>query len=119
MKISLNAFLKVANVIVGPILAATGVPTALIPIVQHGIQDAEIASAKRDVPLTGAEKKALVLDSLATGIAGANAAKPGSVDPNVTILVSRGIDLTVDTINAIHKPAPTVTADGSVVSILD
>lgn len=120
MHFNLNQFLKISNRVAGPVLGALGVPPGVIIIAQHAIDDAEIASAAREVPLTGAEKKALVLDAVATGIAGANAAKPGSVDPLITPLVGRGIDLTVDTINQIHKTkSASVEPVGSVVSTLE
>ena len=99
----LNSFLHGLHLVAGPVLAAVGVPAVLIPIIQHGILDAEIASAARPTPFTGAEKKALVLDALATGIAGANAAKPGAIDPAVTGLVDKGIDVVVGTVNAINR----------------
>lgn len=121
MKLSLNQFLHIASIVSAPILKAAGVPDSVIPFVQRNIQDAEAASAKRDVPLTGAEKKVLVLNGVADSIATANAAKPGTIDPNVTGLVSQGIDVTIGTINAIHKKPVngTVAPAGSGVSILD
>lgn len=103
MKFNLNKFLHAANLVAGPVLSAAGVPPALIPIVQHGLINAEIASEAREKPLTGAEKKLIVMDSLATGIAGVNAVKPGAVDPNVTPLVGHGIDVVIQTINAVNK----------------
>jgi hypothetical protein len=118
MKFNLSKFLKIANVVIGPVLMASGVPTALIPIVQHGITAAELASANRATPLTGAEKKALVVDAVATGIAAVNTIKPGAVDPTVAPLVDDAIDVTIATINAINKKS-IIVPDGSVVSILD
>jgi hypothetical protein len=103
MHFNLSAFLKVANLVVGPVLAASGVPTALIPIVQHGLADAELASSNRDVPLTGAEKKAIVMDAVATGIAGVNTVKPNAISSDVVPTVSQGIDVAVSTINIVNK----------------
>jgi hypothetical protein len=103
MGFNLGAFLKIAELVAGPALAAAGVPPALIPIVMHGITIAESAANPDGSPKSGAEKKAIALDAVETGIAGINAVKPGAVDPEVVHLVSGGIDTTVGVINVIKS----------------
>lgn len=97
MKFSLGMFVKTLEMIGPVVLLASGVPPALIPLVVHGMQLAE------SKPQSGAEKKAVALDAVATGIAGINVVKPGAVDPNITGVVSTGIDTVIGTIKAIHR----------------
>ena len=97
-----RAFAAIGKLIAPAILAASHVPPALIPLVMHGIELAETDPGK-----TGAEKKAFVLEAVATGVAGINAVKPGLINPQWPALVGTGIDLTVNTINAVRRqPVP-------------
>ena len=94
----LHTFLSVLKAIAGPILQLSGVPPQLAPLVQHGIELAE------SHPGTGAEKKAIALDAVATGVAGVNAVKPGTIDgAAVTAVVDQGIDMVVGTVNLLTK----------------
>jgi hypothetical protein len=97
MGFNFRSFLKVAELVAGPALAAAGVPPLLIPIAIHGIQLAESR------PGTGAEKKAVALDAVQTAITGINAVKPNTVDPNVVSIVDEGIDAAVGAVNAVAK----------------
>jgi hypothetical protein len=92
-------FVKIAE-LVGPIaLAAAGVPPTATALVIHGVQIAEqIGQAKG---LSGAEKKAIAMDAVTTGLAAVNVAKPGTINiPELSGVVSDGIDLTVKAIQA-------------------
>jgi hypothetical protein len=92
-------FVKIAE-LVGPIaLAAAGVPPTATALVIHGIQIAEqVGEAKG---LSGAQKKEIAMDAVTTGLAAVNAARPGTVSvPELTGVVSEGIDLTVKAIQA-------------------
>lgn len=94
-----RAFEKVAELVAGPILVASGVPPSLVPLVVHGIQIAE-ASTNGD-PKTGAEKKAIAMDAVQTGLSAINSAKPGTVDTaTLTDVVSSGIDVAIKAIKA-------------------
>lgn len=90
-------FLTVMKFLAAPALLAVGVPAALVPVVMHGLELAEVSHG------TGAEKKALALDTVRTGIAAVNAVRPGTLDANIVSVVDDGIDATVGAINAITK----------------
>lgn len=95
MAFSWSTFVNIAKLVAPAALAASGVPPALIPVVVHGIAIAE------QCPATGPEKKALVLDAVATAVAGINAVKPGAVSETWPAVVGMGIDATVGAVNAI------------------
>lgn len=109
MNFNLSAFLKVAELVAGPALMAFGVPPILVPLAVHGIQLAESSTTSDGTPKSGAEKKAIALDAVATGIAGINAVKPGSVDPDMVKVVDEGIDAAVGAIHAVQKKPISVT----------
>lgn len=99
MRFDWRKFAKVAE-LVGPLaLAAAGVPPTATALVIHGIQIAEqVGEAKG---LSGAQKKAIAMDAVTTGLAAVNAAKPGTINVSeLTGVVSDGIDLTVKAIQA-------------------
>lgn len=99
MGFSWSAFAAIGKLVAPIILASVGVPPALTPLILHGIELAELAG-HHDSHVTGAQKKAIAMDAISTGLAAVNAAKPGTVDTAaVTGLVSQGIDLTVAAIN--------------------
>ena len=99
MGFDFHKFLKLAEIMAPIALASAGVPAGLIPLVTHGIQLAE------SHPGTGAEKKALALDAVTTGLAAVNAVKPGAVDPDIVKVVDEGIDTAIGAINAAkHLP---------------
>lgn len=105
MSFSWSKFAQIAAA-VGPVaLAAAGVPPQITALVIHGIQVAEESTDGTDK--TGAEKKAIAMDAVTTGLEAVNAAKPGSVDvAELTGVVSQGIDVTVSAIHA-AKDIPT------------
>jgi len=102
MSFDFSGFFKILELVAPSVAAAAGVPPFLVPLVAHGIQIAEKATESNPT-ITGADKKAIALDAVATGIAGINAVKPGTVDPNVTAVVDEGIDAVVGAINAVQK----------------
>lgn len=102
MKFSLNKFLQVVDYVATPVLTAMGVPDLLVPVIKKGIRIAETATAQDGSPLTGPEKRAIVIDSVQTAIDGINIAKPGTLSPEIPSTVGRGIDLVVDTVNVIN-----------------
>ncbi len=80
--------------------AIPGVPPVLIPAIVHGIQTAE------QIPgASGAQKKAAVLDLVATGLTTTNSiAGSQKIDASATLAaVSSGIDATVNAVNAVHS----------------
>jgi hypothetical protein len=115
MSFSWSAFAKVAE-LVGPLaLTAAGVPAGVIPLVVHGIQIAEAASDSG--PKTGADKKAIAMDAVQTGLNAVNAVKPGTLDvPQLAVVVGNGIDETVAAIKAAKNipmaPGPDVIIGG-------
>lgn len=106
-------FAKIAE-LVGPIaMSAAGVPPAVIPLVVHGIQIAEAAGPPKGLAdaKTGAEKKALAMDAVQTGLNAVNAVRPGTVDvTGIASVVSNGIDAAVAAINAAHDIPMTPTS---------
>lgn len=102
MKFSLSKFLQVVDYVAAPVLTAMGVPSELVPVIKKGIRIAETATAQDGTPLTGPEKKAIVIDSVQTAIDGANIVKPGALSPEIPATVDRGIDLVIDTVNVIN-----------------
>lgn len=84
------------------ILPAVGVPAEAVNLVVHGVLVAEHA-ANGD-PKTGAQKKAIALDAIETGLKVVNEAKPGTVDvAQVLDAASDGIDATIKAVNAAHN----------------
>lgn len=99
MGFSWAAFAKITELVAPIALQAAGVPVGLVPLVVHGIQLAE--NTANGIPKTGAEKKAIALDAVVTGLNGVNAAKPGTVNVDeLTSVVSNGIDVAVSAVNA-------------------
>lgn len=96
-------FFHIAAYVAGPALTAVGVPGELVPVIVHGMLSAEQAVTSTGTPKTGPEKKAMVMDAVQTAITGVNVVAPGKIDPNVIGVVDRGIDVTIDAINALHK----------------
>ena len=114
MSFNLSAFAKLSELFAPIILAAAGKPE-LAPLVVHGIQIAEVAGASGDK--TGADKKAIAMDAVQTGLEAVNAARPGTVNVDqLAVVVSNGIDETVAAINAAKNipigPTPTVVIGG-------
>lgn len=84
-----------------PIIIATTVPHGemLATLVAKGIEQAESFKGK-----TGKEKLVIAQSLVDTGIAGINAAKPGTIDPTaVHSTVAEGISMVVNTANLLHK----------------
>lgn len=99
MGFSWGAFEKIAELVAPIVLSAAGVPAPLVPLVVHGIQLAE--SAGNGAVKSGADKKAIAMDAILTGLNGVNTAKPGTVDVGqLTAVISSGIDDTVAAVNA-------------------
>jgi hypothetical protein len=115
MHMDWHKFVQIAE-FVGPLaLGAAGVPPTATSLVIHSIQIAEqVGSAKG---LSGAEKKAIAMDAVTTGLNAVNAAKPGSVNVSeLTAVVSEGIDVTVKAIEAgQHIPLSPAQLPGAVV----
>lgn len=103
MTFNLYAFVEILKTLGPFVLAATGVPAALIPLIVHGIELAEGGKAAfSGVTASGATKKAYVLDAVDTVLSSINAGKPGTVVPGYAAAVSGGIDATVAVINLIR-----------------
>lgn len=99
MSFNLKAFGQVLKLTAPLILAAAGVPPQATNIVMHGIEVAEHIGNGN--PKTGAEKKAIALDAIKTGLDAVNEARPGTV--NVTEVLDAandGIDSTLKAIKA-------------------
>lgn len=108
MGFDLHKFLEIAKILVAPALAAAGVPPGIIPAIQHGIEIAETARNADGTAKTGAEKKAIALDSAATAIQAINAVKPGAVDPSLVGVVDQGIDAAVGAVNAVKSKGKSI-----------
>lgn len=77
-----------------------GFPTQLTPYVVKGIQTAESFQGK-----TGAEKLAIAVDSVNTGVAAINAVKPGSVNAEaINAAVVNGINTVIAIQNVKGQP---------------
>lgn len=103
---------KQALLFTAPILLpAFGVPGAVVNLGIHAILTAEQAS--QGEPKSGAEKKAIALEIVRTGLEGVNAAKPGTVNVGeVMAAVDGGIDATIAGIKA-AKNVPTHTVNSA------
>lgn len=104
---------KQALLFTAPImLPAFGVPGEVVNMAIHGILTAE--QAGQGDPKGGAQKKAIALEIVRTGLEGFNAVKPGTIDvPQVLEAVDGGIDATLQGINAAKNiPMHTVNASG-------
>lgn len=99
MHFDLKRFLDILQLVGPGVLAAAGVPPEITPVVIHGIALAE------SKPVSGAEKKALVVDTVATATQAVNIFKPGTVPEATADVVSQGIDATVAAVN-LFKPKP-------------
>lgn len=121
MHFDLGKFITVAEFITPLVLPAFGVPPAVTNLVIHGITVAQTIDARSQTGMSGAEKKAVAMDIVTTGLNAVNAAKPGTIDvPELTGAVSDGIDVTIKAIKAakdipVHAedltPAPVVHDD--------
>lgn len=81
------------------VLPAFGVPPAAVNIVSHSILVAD--SISNGDPKTGAEKKAIAMDAIKTGLDAVNLAHPGAVDTaQVLDAASGGIDATIKAVKA-------------------
>mgnify|MGYP001603974583 CR=1 FL=1 len=99
MRINWKSFIRVLRE-VGPIaLVFAGVPPVLIPAIVHGIELAEQSVS----PMTGPEKRAFVLDSVATAATAVNAVRPGTLVSGYPETVGKGIDTTVAVVNLIER----------------
>ena len=108
-KAGFSKFINAAEYVLSPTLMAVGVRPILVPIIMHGMKIAETSLNDDGSPKSGAQKKALVLDAVSTGITGINTVKPNTVDPDVVKVVDEGIDTAVGVINAITKKPITIT----------
>ena len=116
-------FVEVAQIVGPAALTLAGVPAPLIPLVVHGITLAE-AAAETQTPMTGADKKAVALDAVRTGLAGINAATGKTVvdEEQIGHVVGNAIDVAVAAVNAaknipVHSATP--TAEQSTAAILE
>jgi hypothetical protein len=86
---------------VAPVLIALvpGVPPILVPLIVHGITEAQQITGA-----SGADKKRHVLTIIADGITAVNAVKPGAIPDPAGVLVAAGlgIDTTIATVNVIR-----------------
>lgn len=99
MSFDWKKFARLAEVMAPIIMQASGVPPQFVALAVNGIQVAEAATSGG--PKTGAEKKQIAMEAVTLGLQAVNAAKPGTVDiPQLTSVVSDGIDLTVRAVNA-------------------
>lgn len=109
MKFDLDKFKQLALFLTPLILPAFGVDQTLTNLVVHGVMLAETA-ANGD-PKTGAQKKAIALDAVETGLGIVNKVKPGSVDiPQASEATSEAIDAVIKAIN-LAKNVPVKQAE--------
>lgn len=82
-----------------------GFPQQLTPFIAHGIETAELAATlPTDPDAKKAAKLAIAKDEVTNGITALNAVRPGTIDPvAVDEAVTKGIDTTIATLNAIHS----------------
>jgi hypothetical protein len=108
MHFDFRKFTQAALFVAPILLPAFGVPAEAINIVVHGVLVAEHAA--NGSPKSGADKKAIALDAIKTGLEAVNAARPGSVNVDeVLSAADGGIDATVKGINAAKNiPAHTI-----------
>ena len=92
-------FEQITEAIAPLALAAAGVPPALTGLVIHAVQVVE--QSTDGTQKTGPEKKADALSIVSDGLNAVNVARPGTFDvPQLTSVVSEGIDTTIDAVNA-------------------
>lgn len=102
MHFDLKKFEQAALFVAPLVLQSFGVPAEVVNLTIHGIIVAEHA-ANGD-PKTGAEKKAIALEVVKTGLDAVNAARPNTVDVTQLLgAVNGGIDATVAGIHAAHN----------------
>lgn len=101
MGFNVGAFLQILKIIGPFILASTGVPGLLVPVVLQAIEEAEHFAAIH--PHTGAEKKIHVLNAVGLATTAVNAVRPGTVVEGYQTTVSLGIDATIAVINLIQR----------------
>lgn len=112
MTFSLEKFKQIALFVTPLILPAFGVDPTLTNLIVHGITVAE--TALDGAPKSGAQKKALALEAVNTGLSIVNQAKPGAVDVSQgSAAVSGAIDAVIQAINfgqniPVKVPAPPV-----------
>lgn len=100
----MNKWLQLAQALVSPILAAAGVPVALIPLVNAGIQEAETIHGSD----SGTVKLSHVINLVTIGANAANAAA-GKTVINATALtgtVTQGINTAIAVVNLVHDQTP-------------
>lgn len=109
MKFDLNKFKQIALFVTPLVLPAFGVDPNLTNLIVHGVVLAETAA--NGEPKTGAQKKALALEAVQTGLNIVNQAKPGSVDVDqASTAVSDGIDAVIKAVN-LAKNIPVKTGE--------
>jgi hypothetical protein len=92
-------FVQIAEAIAPMTLAAAGVPPALTGLVIHAVSVAQ--QTTDGVEKTGPEKKALAMSIIQDGLSAVNVARPKTFDvPQLTTVVSQGVDVTIAAINA-------------------
>lgn len=97
MHFDLAKFLNILALVGPGVLAASGVPPELTPLVIHGIALAE------SHPGDGAAKKAVAVDAVKTATDAINVFKPGAVPAETADVVSNGIDTVIGAVN-LFKP---------------
>lgn len=109
MKFDLTKFKQIALFVTPLVLPAFGVDPALTNLIVHGVTVAETAFTGE--PKSGAQKKALALEAVQTGLAIVNQAKPGSVNvAEATGAVSDSIDAVIKAVN-LAKNIPVKTGE--------
>lgn len=99
MAFNLDKFKQLALFLTPLVLPAFGVDPALTNLIVHGVTLAETAANGN--PKTGAEKKAIALDAIKTGLDAVNAARPGTVNVGEVLdAANDGIDSTLKAIKA-------------------
>lgn len=99
MHFDLKKFVTVLKFVAPLVLPAAGVPAGAVDVVVHGIAVAE--SISNGDPKTGAEKKAIALDAIKTGLDAVNEARPGTVNVGEVLdAANDGIDSTLKAIKA-------------------
>lgn len=98
MAFDFEKFRQIALFVAPLVLPAFGVNPALTNLIVHGVTLAEAAA--NGSPKTGAQKKALALEAVQTGLQIVNEAKPGAVDvEQASSAVSDSIDAVIKAVN--------------------
>lgn len=102
--VSMDKWLHLIELIAEPILAVSGVPIALIPLVRAGIQEAETIHGND----TGTSKLQHVINLVSIGANAANAAAGKTVidATALTSTVTQGINTTIAAVNLVHGATP-------------